>query len=135
MLNVNGRILCNASHNDTTWPRKPELKIREVFNWQIFDKREVLMKVICWLSKKRSRDTNKLKDERENSLKSELRYQFVIKSYQIQKKLFLLFIFLLLSPIYTSSLLSQDVVFFNYSQVLYHLFCHFPYFPVTMEYI
>ena len=67
MLSVNGKISHNASHADTIWPRRSEPKIEEVFNWQIFRGREVLIKVIYGLGEERSRENNELEDNGENA--------------------------------------------------------------------
>ena len=67
MLSVNKKISRNASYADITWLRKPELKIKEVFNWQIFKEREVLMEVTCGLGKKKSHELNKFESKEENS--------------------------------------------------------------------
>ena len=63
------------------------------------------MEFTCEFSEKRSREINKLKDEKDSvfikiSSKLELWYQLVIrlKAIEYQKNFFLLFIFLLLSP-------------------------------------
>ena len=67
ILSVNGRITCDASCDDTTWPRRPELEAKEVFNWQISKRREVLIEVMCELNKKGSREINKQEDKKEST--------------------------------------------------------------------
>ena len=78
MLSMNGRnILCDTSNAETTRLRKPKFK-KEVLNQLVF-KREVLIEVMCRLSKERLREINKLEDEKKSvfikrSSKSERRY-------------------------------------------------------------
>lgn len=51
---------------DITKLRKLELKIKEIFNLQVFNI-EVLIEITCKLSKKRSRKINELKDDRKSA--------------------------------------------------------------------
>ena len=71
MLSVNGRISRDASHDasrdDTTWLRRPELKVEEVFNWQIFRSWELLVKVTWGLSEEGSREINEQENKRESA--------------------------------------------------------------------
>ena len=67
MLNVKGRISCDILCDDITWLRKPELKVKEVFNQQISRRWELLVEVTCRLSKEGSREINQQEDERESA--------------------------------------------------------------------
>ena len=66
MLNINEKISRDTSYVHNTWLRKPELEVEKIFNQQIFRKREVLLKIICKLSKKGLHEINKLENERES---------------------------------------------------------------------
>ena len=102
MLIVNNRILYDMSHIDTTWLRRPELKIEKVINWQISWKKEVLIKVTYELSEEKSREVNELESEREmcflieRSSNLEHKYWFVVrlKAIEYKEDFSLLFIFL-----------------------------------------
>ena len=59
-LSVNRRISYNASRTDTIQLKRPNLKIKKVFNWQISKEREVLIEIICRLSEDGSREVNEL---------------------------------------------------------------------------
>ena len=65
MLSVNGKILRNASRDDTTWLRRPESKVEKVFNRQISRSSELLMEITCGLSKESSREIHEQEDEKE----------------------------------------------------------------------
>ena len=64
MLSVNKRIIRDASRANTTWLRRPELKIKKVFNQQISRKRQMLMEVMYRLSEKGLREVNELETNR-----------------------------------------------------------------------
>ena len=51
MLSLNKKISRDASHADTTWLGRLNLKVEEVFNYQIFWNWELLVEVTCNLSK------------------------------------------------------------------------------------
>lgn len=72
---MNRRIPRDASRADT---KKPELKIKEIFNWQISKGREVLIEIMCRLSKEGSHKINKLEDEKENAFYQKI---FKVKTY------------------------------------------------------
>ena len=63
MLSMNGKI----SRDDTTWLRRPELKVKKVFNWQVYRRWEQLMEVTCELSKERSREINEQENDKETA--------------------------------------------------------------------
>ena len=67
MLSVNGRISCNLSRDDITWLRRPKLKVKEVFNWQIFRSWELLVEVMCGLSEEGLHEINEQEDESESA--------------------------------------------------------------------
>ena len=67
MLSVNGRISYDISRDDTTWRKKLELKVKGVFNWQIYRSWELLVKVICGLSEEGSCKINEQEDEKESA--------------------------------------------------------------------
>ena len=67
MLSVNGRISRNVSCDDTTWLRKPELKVEKVLNRQISKSWELLIEVMCGLSKEGSHETNEQEDKKESA--------------------------------------------------------------------
>ena len=75
ILNVNRRILRDASRNDTTWLRKLELKVKKVFNQQISRIWELLMEVTCELSEKGSRKTNEQEDEKKSAFDQKIDLQ------------------------------------------------------------
>ena len=60
MLSINKRISRGVSRDNTSWLRRPELEVEKILNWQISRKKEVLMKVMCGLSDKKSREINEL---------------------------------------------------------------------------
>ena len=64
MLSVNGRISRDMSRDDTTWLRKPELKVKKIFKRQISKSWELLMEVTCGLSEEELRETNEQEHER-----------------------------------------------------------------------
>ena len=66
MLSMNKRISRTESRDDTTWLRRPELKIKKVFNWQIFRSWELLVEVKCGLGKEESREIDEQEDEKGN---------------------------------------------------------------------
>ena len=93
MLNMNGKISRDVSRDDTMWLKRPELKVKKVFNWQISRNWELLVEVMCGLSKERSREINDKKEEKEKyfwlkdrSLKSERRYGLVVRLKAIKCK-------------------------------------------------
>ena len=67
MLSVNGKISRDMSHNNTMWLRKPELKVKGVFNQQISRSWKLLVEVTGGLSKEGSREINKQEDKRESA--------------------------------------------------------------------
>ena len=67
MLSVNGRISYDASRDDITWLRRPELKIEELFNWKISRCWELLVEITCGISEERSREINEQEDEKESA--------------------------------------------------------------------
>ena len=64
MLNINRRISRDMSRDDTTWLRRPELKVEKVFKQQISRSWELLMEVTCGLSEERLCETNEQEYER-----------------------------------------------------------------------
>ena len=89
---------------------------------------------MCGLNKERLHKIDKLKDERESvsinkSSKSEYRYWLVVRLKAIEYKEnfshYLSFYFYCHASLQTFlSLLSQDIIFFDYPQILYYLFYH-----------
>ena len=67
MLSVNERISRDTSRDDTMWLRRPELKVKKVFNQQIFRSWELQVEVTYGLSKEGSRKINKEEDEKESA--------------------------------------------------------------------
>ena len=67
MLSINGKISRDLSRDDTTWLRRPELKVEEVFNWQISRRWKVLVEVMYELREKRLHEVNEQEDERESA--------------------------------------------------------------------
>ena len=64
MLSVNGRISRDASRDDTTWLRKLELNVEELFNWQILRSWGIAGESHVRLSEKGSRKPNKLENKK-----------------------------------------------------------------------
>ena len=64
MFSVNGKRSCDVSRDDTTWLRRPELKVEKVFKQQIFRSLELLIEVTYGLNNERSRETNAQEDDR-----------------------------------------------------------------------
>ena len=80
-------MLCD----NTIWLERPELKTKKVFNWQISEKKKVLIEIIYKLSKKGSYEINKLRDEKKMLLikrfsESEHRYWLVVRLKAIEYK-------------------------------------------------
>ena len=63
MFNMNEKISHDVPCNDTMWLRKLALNTEKAFNQQIPKRKEVLIEVIYALSKKRSHETNGLKNK------------------------------------------------------------------------
>ena len=90
---MNRKISCDMSHDNTMWLRKPELKVKKVFNRQIFRSWKLLVEVACGLSKKESHGINDKEDEREKYFwlkdrysKLEHRYWLVVRLKEIEYK-------------------------------------------------
>ena len=64
MLSMNERISRIVSRDDTTCPRRPELKVKKMFKRRISRSWERLMDVTCGLSKEGSREINEQEYER-----------------------------------------------------------------------
>ena len=75
MLSVNRKISRNASRDDTTWLRRPELKVKKVFNRQISRSWELLVEVTCGLSKKGLRKTNEQEAEKKSDFDQKIDLQ------------------------------------------------------------
>ena len=75
MLSVNGRISRNASRDDTTWLRRPELNVGDAFNRQISGEGEsVDWSHVRW-SEEGSREINEWEDERESAFDQKIDFR------------------------------------------------------------
>ena len=68
ILSMNGKISRDVSHDDTTWLRRPELKVKKVFDWwQISRSWELLVEVTWGLSEEGLCEINEQEDEKESA--------------------------------------------------------------------
>ena len=64
MLSVNGKISRDVSRDNTTWLRRPELKVEKMFKRQISRSWELLIEVMCGLNEEGLCETKEQGDER-----------------------------------------------------------------------
>ena len=89
MLSINRRILRDASRTDTTWLRRPELNVGDVFNRQISGRKRSAHWSYVRLSEEGLLEFNKQESEREvllirRSSKLERRYWLVVRLKAIE---------------------------------------------------
>ena len=72
MLSINGKTSRDVSRTDTMWLRRSELKVKKMFNQQIFRKREVLIEVMYGLSEEELYEINKLEDKKESAFNQKI---------------------------------------------------------------